>query len=344
MKAAESVARDEGRWLLMLDTVTGSAAETFYRSPAGTPTGRAEPRPAHRGSRPRRPSSGRTSGDRSGGRLTLVFAPDSFKGSLSSVEVARALAEGWARARPGDELLLAPACRWRGRDARRDRGGRRLAASRGARPDPLGRPPGRLSRSDDGRAASSSWPRRPACHGWPRTSGTRSAPHTVGTGEVLRAALDAGVRRLVLGIGGSATTDGGAGLLRALGAVGRAADRARRPARARPAPGRHRPPDRLRRHEPAARTDGRGGDLRTAEGGGRTTWSISTRGWPLWADALEAATGRRERETPGAGAAGGIGFGLLCLADRFRPRPPSRASTWSWRRPGSTRSSPPPTS
>ena len=41
-------------------------------------------------------------------RLTVVFAPDSFKGSLSSVEVARALAEGWARARPGDELLLAP--------------------------------------------------------------------------------------------------------------------------------------------------------------------------------------------------------------------------------------------
>ena len=37
-----------------------------------------------------------------------------------------------------------------------------------------------------------------------------------------------------------------------------------------------------------------------------------------WADRLEAATGRRERETPGAGAAGGVGFGLLCLRDRFR--------------------------
>ncbi|MGH2513240.1 MAG: glycerate kinase, partial [Candidatus Limnocylindrales bacterium] len=39
---------------------------------------------------------------------TVVFAPDSFKGSLTSVEVARALAEGWQRARPQDELLLAP--------------------------------------------------------------------------------------------------------------------------------------------------------------------------------------------------------------------------------------------
>ena len=37
-----------------------------------------------------------------------------------------------------------------------------------------------------------------------------------------------------------------------------------------------------------------------------------------WADALEAGSGRRERDTPGAGAAGGTGFGLLCLCDRFR--------------------------
>jgi glycerate kinase len=37
-----------------------------------------------------------------------------------------------------------------------------------------------------------------------------------------------------------------------------------------------------------------------------------------WADALESATGRRERDTPGAGAAGGTVFGLACLRDRFR--------------------------
>src|SRR4029079_14391036 len=37
-----------------------------------------------------------------------------------------------------------------------------------------------------------------------------------------------------------------------------------------------------------------------------------------WADRLEPACGRRERDTPGAGAAGGTGFGLLCLTDRFR--------------------------
>jgi glycerate kinase len=48
---------------------------------------------------------GAEAGDRP---LVVLIAPDSFKGSLTSVEVARALAAGWMRARPGDELLLAP--------------------------------------------------------------------------------------------------------------------------------------------------------------------------------------------------------------------------------------------
>ena len=40
--------------------------------------------------------------------MRVVFAPDSFKGSLTSVEVASALAAGWLEARPDDEVLLAP--------------------------------------------------------------------------------------------------------------------------------------------------------------------------------------------------------------------------------------------
>ncbi len=48
-----------------------------------------------------------------------------------------------------------------------------------------------------------------------------------------------------------------------------------------------------------------------------------------YADLLEAATGRQERDTPGAGAAGGVGFGLLCLTDRFL-----RLSLEPGRRPG----------
>src|SRR5688572_6054086 len=42
------------------------------------------------------------------GRMRVVIAPDSFKGSLTAVEVAKALADGWRAARPDDEILLAP--------------------------------------------------------------------------------------------------------------------------------------------------------------------------------------------------------------------------------------------
>ena len=40
--------------------------------------------------------------------MIVLFAPDSFKGTLTSVQVARALADGWLRARPDDEVLLCP--------------------------------------------------------------------------------------------------------------------------------------------------------------------------------------------------------------------------------------------
>ena len=67
--------------------------------------------------------------------------------------------------------------------------------------------------------------------------------------------------------------------------------------------------------EPAPRPDRRGRDLRAAEGrDARPTSPSSTRGSSRYADALERRTGRRERDTPGAGAAGGVGFGLLAIA------------------------------
>jgi glycerate kinase len=86
--------------------------------------------------------------------LTVVFATDSFKGSLTSVEVSQALADGWRRARPSDELLLAPLA---------DGGEGTLVAIHSAggwewqesdAPDPLGRPVrARWLRSADGRRA-----------------------------------------------------------------------------------------------------------------------------------------------------------------------------------------------
>lgn len=255
----------------------------------------------------------------SGRPFTVLFAPDSFKGSLTSIEVARALADGWARARPGDRLLLAPlADGGEGTLAAIEAAGgweQRLASVH----DPLGRAiDARWLASADGSrgvvelAAASGLSLVAAAERDP------AAASTGGTGELLAAAIDHGIREIVLGIGGSATTDGGAGALGALGArVSEGLDVID-----------------LAGLEPRLA----GVALRIAcdvtnpllgDHGAAATYGPQKGATPAdvqvldarlgrFADALEAATGRRERDTPGAGAAGGIGFGLLCLTDRFR--------------------------
>ncbi|HEU6439159.1 MAG TPA: glycerate kinase [Terriglobales bacterium] len=268
---------------------------------------------------------------RDGDRLRVLFAPDSFKGSLSSVEVARALAEGWARARSADELILAPLA---------DGGEGTLAAiaetggwewQECASHDPLGRPlTSNWLLSADGRRAAvemaeaSGLSRLP--DGEPRSP---LAATTEGTGEVLAAVLDAGVRHVLLGVGGSATTDGGAGLLGALGASYRGSSES-------PLPG----PitdlsavdlagldPRLRELELRIACDVTNPLL--GEHGAAATYAPQKGAWPedvvaleAWlthfADLLEEAAGTRARNTPGAGAAGGTSFGLLCMAPRMR--------------------------
>jgi glycerate kinase len=269
-----------------------------------------------------------------GGRpLTVLFAPDSFKGSLTSLEVARALAAGWARARPYDRLELAPLA---------DGGEGTLVAIAAAggwewrtadAVDPLGRPvPARWLVSADGARAVVELAE---ASGLSRLQpGERDAGRasTDGTGEVLRAVLDAGVRHVVLGIGGSATTDGGSGILRALGARFFAADGgAIGPGGA----------DLAR----LATIDLSGFDPRLAAvelriacdvtnpllgpAGAAATYGPQKGASPesvealdgvlaRYADVLEATTGRIVRAVPGAGAAGGTAFGLLALAGRFR--------------------------
>ena len=264
-------------------------------------------------------------------RMRVLLAPDSFKGSLSSVEVARALAEGWARARPDDDLVLAPLA---------DGGEGTLAAIAETggwewrecpAHDPLGRPlmAHWLLSADGTRAAvelaeASGLSRLP--EGEPRSP---LAATSEGTGEVLGAVLDAGVRHVLLGVGGSATTDGGSGLLHALGVWYRstAGDGLPGPI-----------PD-LAAVDLAA-LDPRLGELEMrvacdvtnpllGEEGAAATYAPQKGAWPedidaleIWltryADLLEKAAGRQARDIPGAGAAGGTAFGLLCLAPRMR--------------------------
>ena len=152
-------------------------------------------------------------------RLTVLFAPDSFKGSLTSVEVGRALATGWSTARPHDVVEHAPL-------GDGGEGSIHAIAFAGGWEwiqatveGPLGTDvnAGWL-RSDDGTRAyielaeASGLSRvEPGGHDPIRAS-------TRGTGVLMEKAIDLGIRRLVLGIGGSATTDGAAGILEALGA------------------------------------------------------------------------------------------------------------------------------
>ena len=149
--------------------------------------------------------------------MKLVIAPDSFKESLSARAVAEAIAAGWARVYPDAELLLCPmADGGEGTvDALLSATGGKLQQTRVS--GPLGDP------------VEAHWgllPNAQAIIEMAEASGLHRvepgrrdvlAASSHGTGELIRAALDAGVRRIVLGLGGSATNDGGAGLLAALG-------------------------------------------------------------------------------------------------------------------------------
>lgn len=157
--------------------------------------------------------------------LRIVIAPDKFKGSLTAAEVARALAEGLAG--PGIETDQVPV-------ADGGEGTVEAAVSTGFRPvevevpGPLGDPVratyaigvpagGGPETAVIELAAASGLDLLPhSADGRPRFSPLRAS--SAGTGALVRAALDAGCTDLVLGVGGSANTDGGAGLLTALGA------------------------------------------------------------------------------------------------------------------------------
>ncbi|MFG2822424.1 glycerate kinase [Kitasatospora sp. NPDC048365] len=250
--------------------------------------------------------------------MRVVLAPDSFKGTIDAPDAARALADGWRSVRPGDELLARPMA---------DGGEGTLAAVAAATPGavlhevpgctgPDGRPvTGRYALLPDGTAlvelaVASGLPlmARPA----PLTATTR------GTGETVAAALDAGARRLIVTLGGSASTDGGTGLLAALGL------------RLTDADGRELP-DGGASLTAAARVDR--GDLRPAPAGGvllltdvtnpllgpdgaAAVYGPQKGADPAQVDLLDRGLARLadllggDPEQPGAGAAGGTGYGL----------------------------------
>jgi glycerate kinase len=263
--------------------------------------------------------------------LRVLIAPDSFKGSLDPAAVARALDTGWRRGRPMDEIRLIPlADGGEGTlEAIKATGGEWLELPVHAR-DPLGRPIRAtfLRRGDEGivELASASGLSRVAAD-------ERDAlgASTLGTGQVMAAAVGLGVRRLIVGLGGSATTDGGAGLLTALGVRffdaegndlaeggGALGDLAQIDLS-------HLAPVLEEVHltiasdvtNPLLGDRGAAATYGPQKGADNQQVALLEHNLAHYADLLEEATGRSARGTPGAGAAGGTTAGLLAIADRF---------------------------
>jgi len=150
--------------------------------------------------------------------MRIVVAPDSFKGSLTAVEAAEALARGVRAAVPEAEVVQVPmADGGEGTVAT-------LVAGTGGRlvtrtvTGPLGRPvEAQFGLLGDGETAVIEMAAASGLLLVPPAERNPLVTSTFGTGELIRAALDLGSRRLLVGIGGSATNDGGVGMLQALG-------------------------------------------------------------------------------------------------------------------------------
>ena len=151
--------------------------------------------------------------------MKIIIAPDSFKGALRSPEVCAALRGGWLSRRPQDEVLLFPLA-----DGGEGTCEALVRSTHGcflelvAR-DPLMRPVGcRCGLAGDGKTGIMELAGASGIELLKKEELDPLRTTTYGTGEVMKHLLDRGCRTVLMGIGGSATVDGGAGMLQALGA------------------------------------------------------------------------------------------------------------------------------
>jgi glycerate kinase len=254
---------------------------------------------------------------------TVVVAPDSFKGSAPAAAIAEALAGGWLSVREADHVVLAPMA---------DGGEGTLDAFAVAVPGAVRHAV--AVRGPDGSAVDAGWLELPdgsAVVELADTSGIgllrAPAPfdaHTIGFGQAITAALDAGAPRVLLAIGGSGSTDGGAGALTALGA--RLLDANGRPVapgnrglaavasvdlsglRALPVGGAHILSDVT---SPLLGPTGAAAVFGPQKGASSSDVVALEEALQRFAAAMSAAGSAADPATPGAGAAGGAGYGLL---------------------------------
>lgn len=263
----------------------------------------------------------------------VLIAADKFKGSLTAVQVAERVTAGLRRVVPGLDVAALPVA---------DGGDGTVAAAVAAGFERHER----LVAGPLGQEVTAAFALRgdTAVVEMAEASGLQRLPRgvfapltasTYGSGELLRAALDAGARTIVFGVGGSATTDGGAGMLSALGA--RFLDEDGEPV-----------PPGGGALAGLARADLSGLDPRLAavdlvlasdvdnpltgpkgapavygpqKGASPDDVELLDTALANYAKILETEVGPRAAEyavAPGAGAAGGIGYGALLLGARFR--------------------------
>lgn len=235
--------------------------------------------------------------------MKVLIAPDCFGDSLTAAQAAAAIATGWRRGRPADALVVAP----------QSDGG----------PGFIDVLAGRLGRLHSARVLGPLRDEVTARWVWdagtaylecaqacglalldgPPTVATALGAHSAGVGQLLDIALAAGATRIVVGLGGSACTDGGRGLIDALGGLAEARRK-------------------LAGIELIVATDvehpllgptGAAPVFGPQKGADPPTVQVLAQRLSHWAVELDAAVGRPVSAEPGAGAAGGIGAALLAL-------------------------------
>jgi len=257
--------------------------------------------------------------------MRVVIAPDKFKGSLTAAEVAEALAAGMRGVLPGLETIMLPVA---------DGGEGTIAAALSAGfakiiVDAVG-PTGERVQAPYALDGDQAVVELAAVVGLSMLPGGRLDPHgssTYGLGMVIADAIRRGATTIVLGLGGSASTDGGAGMAQALGA------------RLLDANGQDLPPgggalaglahldlatlratlDGVRIivasdvDNPLLGPRGAAAVFGPQKGAGPQQLETLEQGLQHWSQLVSNATGRDDVARPGAGAAGGTGFAALAL-------------------------------
>src|SRR3954471_12969302 len=255
--------------------------------------------------------------------MRVLIAPDCFGGTLTAPEVAEAIAAGWRAGAPDDELTLCPLADGGPGFVGVLHAGLGGTLHHESVSGPLGSPVDAVWLEHEGSAYIES---AQACGPTVMPEDVRDplAAPTFGVGELVAHALRSGVHTIVVGLGGSASTDGGAGLFHALGAMPVGADGEPLP------PGGGPLVDAVRivgradlgdvRLVAAADVEnpllGKAGAARAfgpQKGADDLAVRRLERSLTRWADLLAEVAGRDVRDVESAGAAGGLGAALIAL-------------------------------